>query len=57
MTSPAHRELCIRLTPDGLLHVDGAFAARRVSRVRYARPWGPHRLDIDGTPTHEVRTR
>ncbi|OII64647.1 hypothetical protein BJP40_20150 [Streptomyces sp. CC53] len=56
VTSPADRELRIRLTPDGRLHVDGAFAARRVSRVRYARPWGPHRLDIDGTPTHEVRT-
>ncbi len=48
--------LRIDLTTDGTLEVHGdTFTARRVRRLRYERPWGVCRLDIDGAPTRDVR--
>ncbi|MBT2366133.1 hypothetical protein J7E88_12645 [Streptomyces sp. ISL-10] len=56
LTAPAARPLQVGLTADGTLEVrSDAFATRRVRRLRYERPWGVYRLDIDGTPAHDVR--
>ncbi|MEV8312162.1 hypothetical protein AB0P36_33880 [Streptomyces flavidovirens] len=56
LTAPADRPLDISLKADGTLQVDSdAFGTRRVRRLRYERPWGVYRLDIDGTPAHDVR--
>jgi hypothetical protein len=56
LTASAGRPLHIALTADGLLQVRcDAFATRRIRRLRYERPWGVYRLDIDGTPAHDVR--
>lgn len=56
ITAPAEQPLRIDLTAQGslLVHSD-AFATRRVRRLRYARPWGAYRLDIDGNPALDVR--
>ncbi|MFG2683116.1 hypothetical protein [Streptomyces sp. NPDC048392] len=56
ITAPAEQPLRIYLTSQGVLQVHSdAFATRRVGRLRYARPWGAYRLDIDGTPALDVR--
>ncbi|WP_151484089.1 hypothetical protein [Streptomyces albicerus] len=56
LTAPADLPLQIDLAADGALEVrGGTFAPRRVRRLRYERPWGIYRLDIDGTPARDVR--
>ncbi|MEW2636424.1 hypothetical protein AB0903_33510 [Streptomyces sp. NPDC048389] len=56
LAAPADRPLSVTLKTDGSLQVDSdAFGTRRVRRLRYERPWGVCRLDIDGTPAHDVR--
>ncbi|MEU3095898.1 hypothetical protein ABZ690_14055 [Streptomyces sp. NPDC006967] len=56
ITAPAEQPLRIDLTVQGRLEVHSdAFATRRVRRLRYARPWGAYRLDIDGTSALDVR--
>lgn len=55
VATPADRPLHIDLTADGVLRVHSdAFARRRVRRMRYERPC-IRRLDVDGTPAHDVR--
>ncbi|MCC9738466.1 hypothetical protein [Streptomyces sp. MNU89] len=56
ITAPADRPLRITLAADGALHVrGGTFPARHVRRLRYERPWGLYRLDIDDASAHRVR--
>ncbi|MEU0084675.1 hypothetical protein [Streptomyces sp. NPDC006274] len=56
IATPAGLPLHIELTADGVLRVRSeAIATRRVRRIRYERPWGTYRLDVDGTPAHDVR--
>ncbi|MFD3750426.1 hypothetical protein ACFWVT_09205 [Streptomyces cyaneofuscatus] len=56
ISTPADRPLRIDLTEQGILQVRGeTFATRHVRRLRYERPWGTYRLDIDGIPAHGVR--
>ncbi|MBT2415047.1 hypothetical protein J7I94_31670 [Streptomyces sp. ISL-12] len=54
--APGEQPLGIRLTGEGQLEVRGdAFGLRRVRRLRFERAWGAYRLDIDGTPSRDVR--
>ncbi|MFD5141420.1 hypothetical protein ACFWMX_35195 [Streptomyces sp. NPDC058378] len=56
ISTPADRPLRIDLTAQGTLAVQGeTFATRHVRRLRYERPWSACRLDIDGSPTRDVR--
>jgi hypothetical protein len=55
ITTPGDQPLHVTLTGGGLLRVGGdAFGFRQVRRLRFERAWGVYRLDIDGTPAHDV---
>lgn len=55
-TTPATQPLQVDLAANGALQVRGdAFATRQVQRLRYERPWGVYRLDLDGAPARDVR--
>ncbi|MFG2681042.1 hypothetical protein [Streptomyces sp. NPDC048392] len=55
INAPGDQPFRVALTGGGLLEASGdAFGSRRVRRVRFERAWGAYRLDIDGTPAHDV---
>ncbi|MDK1342065.1 hypothetical protein QNO09_01775 [Streptomyces sp. 378] len=55
ITAPGDQPLRVTLTDKDLLRVSGnAFGSRQVRRLRFERAWGAYRLDIDGTPAHDV---